>query len=151
MMTARPAALNPAAMMSRAAINMAGPVVIAHRTVGPLMAIPVAIATGTPAQPVIGRPMVGLMGIDIVMTGHAAIDLMGIDHAMIDHAATGTGMTGLNTVAQKMVARKTDVRNGVVMALPRMAAGSMITVRKMDARPGVARRKVAPGLAAVAI
>jgi hypothetical protein len=115
---------------------MAGPVVIAHRTVGPLMAIPVAIATGTPAQPVIGRPMVGLMG---------------IDHAMIDHAATGTGMTGLNTVAQKMVARKTDVRNGVVMALPRMAAGSMITVRKMDARPGVARRKVAPGLAAVAI
>lgn len=146
MMTARPAALNPAAMMSRAAINMAGPVVIAHRTVGPLMAIPVAIATGTPAQPVIGRPMVGLMGIDIVMTGHAAIDLMGIDHA-----ATGTGMTGLNTVAQKMVARKTDVRNGVVMALPRMAAGSMITVRKMDARPGVARRKVAPGLAAVAI
>lgn len=171
MMTARPAALNPAAMMSPAAIKMAGPVVIAHRTVGHPMAIPVAIAIGTHAKAVTGRPMAAPVVTGIVMTGHAKIAPVMIVTRVIVRKATarlmGIRATVTGTPAQRVadlsmagpivianveiVSAMIGNRIGAAMARHLKDAIPMKIGRKMAVHPVAARKRVAPGLVAVGI
>jgi hypothetical protein len=153
--TVRPAALNPAAMMNHAATNMAGPVVIDHRMVALLTAIPAAIAAGTPVQLAIGHRMAAQVATGIAMTGHAAIVPVMIVIRVIVRKATARHMailvaTVTGTPTQRVVGLAvTASRNGAVMA--RRPKGAILTriVPRMAAHRGVRLKRVAPELAAV--